>query len=67
MRADITDGGIGPEYGGGLRYELTVGPKMFIGHGRATLATFVDGASCRAYYPGGSRVMTALLSVERLS
>jgi hypothetical protein len=55
------------EYGGGHRYELTIGKTIFLVRNRAVLDAFVEGGSYRAYYAsGGGRLYNVLLSAERI-
>jgi hypothetical protein len=60
-------GGNEEDYGGGMRYELTIGSTTFFVGGRGVLAAFAEGAPYRAYYAAGhGRAMNRLLSAEPL-
>ena len=50
-------------YGGGIRYELTIGSVRFFVPGQAVLDAFEDGHHYRGYYVGRG-VMNTLLSAE---
>jgi hypothetical protein len=50
-------------YGGGIRYEVTIGGTRFFVKGRTVLEAFQDGRSYRGYYVGRG-VMAMLLSAE---
>jgi hypothetical protein len=56
----------GGAYGGGMRYELSIGATTFFVRGPEVLAAFDDGGTFRAYYAagGGHAVMNRLLSIE---
>jgi hypothetical protein len=56
----------GGGYGGGMRYELSIGATTFFVRGPDVLAAFDDGGTFRAYYAagGGHAVMNRLLSIE---
>jgi uncharacterized membrane protein YhaH (DUF805 family) len=56
------------EYGGGTRYELTIGSTTFFVAGQRVLDAFATGGVYRAYYAagGGHAVMNRLLSAERV-
>jgi hypothetical protein len=56
------------EYGGGIRYELTVGTTKFFVASQRVLDAFATGGVYRAYYAagGGHAVMNRLLSAERV-
>lgn len=58
----------GPIYGGGVRYELTIGPTTFFVAGPRVLEAFDSGAIYRAYYAagGGHNVYNWLLSAEQI-
>ena len=60
--------GSGPFYGGGVRYELTVGATTFFVAGPGVLDAFDSAGSYRAYYAtgGGHSVYNWLLSAERI-
>jgi hypothetical protein len=53
----------GGGYGGGMRYELTIGSVRFIVAGQAVLDAFQDGRPYRGYYVGRGLV-SSLLSAE---
>ncbi len=56
-----------PAYGGGTRYELTIGKLTFFVRNRAVLDAFTEGGSYRGYYTGGGgRLYNVLLSAERI-
>lgn len=56
----------GGDYGGGMRYELSIGATTFFVRDPDVLAAFADGGTFRAYYVagGGHAVMNRLLSIE---
>jgi hypothetical protein len=56
------------EYGGGIRYELTVDTTTFFVASQRVLDAFATGGIYRAYYAagGGHAVMNRLLSAERI-
>ena len=60
---DLDTGG---GYGGGMRYELSIGATTFFVRGPDVLAAVGDGLAFRAYYVagGGHAVMNRLLSIE---
>jgi hypothetical protein len=56
-----------PDYGGGIRHELTIGKTLFIVRGQAVLDAFDQGGTYRAYYTtGGGKLFNVLLSAERV-
>lgn len=61
MRGNV--GGIGAPYGGGVRYELTIGKTRFFVASRAVLDAFEPGRRYRGYYAGKGLIST-LLSAE---
>lgn len=70
LGGNVPDVGTAPIYGGGVRYELTIGAATFFVAGPAVLEAFSGGAAVyRAYYAagGGHSVYNRLLSVERIS
>lgn len=60
---DVSAAGVG--YGGGIRYELTIGSVRFFVPSQAVLDAFEDGRSYRGYYVGRG-IMSTLLSAEPL-
>ncbi len=58
---DPSTGMIG--YGGGVRYEVTIGGTRFFVQSKAVLDAFEDGRSYRGYYVGRG-IMATLLSAE---
>jgi hypothetical protein len=56
----------GGVYGGGMRYELSIGATTFFVRGPEVLAAFDDSGTFQAYYAagGGHAVMNRLLSIE---
>jgi hypothetical protein len=66
MPGNIGDGG--PDYGGGIRLDLTIGKTMFFIPSQVILGAFATGATYRVFYAtGGHRVYNRILSAERLS
>jgi hypothetical protein len=59
----------GGGYGGGMRYELSIGATTFFVRGPDVLAAFEHGGTFRAYYVagGGHAIMNRLLSIEPIS
>ena len=66
LGGNISDAG--PIYGGGVRYELTIGPTTFFVAGPQVLGAFDSAAIYRAYYAagGGHAVYNWLLSAEQI-
>lgn len=56
----------GSGYGGGMRYELTIGSVRFIVPSQAVLDAFEDGRAYRGYYAGRGLIST-LLSAEPIT
>lgn len=67
MRGNVVDSSApGLGYGGGIRYELTIGSVRFFVPSQAVLDAFEDGRTYRGYYAGRGLIST-LLSAEPVS
>jgi hypothetical protein len=68
MPGNVTDGGAGPIYGGGMRYEVRIRKVTFFVRDPAVLDVFTAAGTYRAYYAaGGGKILNLLLSVERIA
>ncbi|PZS37022.1 MAG: hypothetical protein DLM58_00485 [Pseudonocardiales bacterium] len=67
IRGNVVDSSApGLGYGGGIRYELTIGSVRFFVPSQAVLDGFEDGCTYRGYYAGRGLIST-LLSAEPVS